>query len=491
MTKAFARLSAQIGELWSKRPRPKRATGIKRRWILNNLSVLLLSILLFLCAFVAALLGYYYSSIQSGLTAKAKATSDFFEHYISLSYNDYYRSVYQYAQSFEDKDKLEMQFVNKSGSIVVSSFGLTAGMKPDTRDIADALNGKKISIFIGRDPGTSERIIAVSSPIVYSNGEIIGLLRFVSSLKIVDRQILLGTLIALALGLIILVVVCYNSRYFLRSIVEPVREITATARRIAGGSYGIQIQKKFDDEIGELADTINEMSIQIGQAEKVQTEFISSVSHELRTPLTAIAGWGETILTGNALDDETRRGIRTILGEANRLTKLVEELLEFTRMQDGRFKIRVQPTDIRAVFEETVFVYGSRLRQEGIALEYLENDDDVPEIMCDPERMKQVFLNLLDNAAKHGGDGKRIDTSICAQSDGVVIQIRDYGPGIPEDELPHVKMKFYKGSSKARGSGIGLAVCNEIVTMHGGTLDLQNAEGAGTLVTIRLPVEEA
>ena len=105
-------------------------------------------------------------------------------------------------------------------------------------------------------------------------------------------------------------------------------------------------------------------------------------------------------------------------------------------------------------------------------------------------RLRQVFCNLLDNAAKHGGSGKRIDTAIARDEDQVVITIRDYGPGIPEEELPHVKMKFYKGSSKARGSGIGLAVCEEIVMMHGGVLTLENAEGGGTLVTISIPVGE-
>ena len=104
--------------------------------------------------------------------------------------------------------------------------------------------------------------------------------------------------------------------------------------------------------------------------------------------------------------------------------------------------------------------------------------------------MRQVFLNILDNAAKHGGDGRKITASISREDPYVVIRIRDFGPGIPEEELPHVKMKFYKGSSKARGSGIGLAVCEEIVTMHNGTLDLENAEGGGTLVTTRLPIGE-
>ena len=150
--------------------------------------------------------------------------------------------------------------------------------------------------------------------------------------------------------------------------------------------------------------------------------------------------------------------------------------------------LNIEPTDLRSEFEDTVFMYGSRLEADGIHLEYLENEDDIPEVSCDPQRMRQVFLNILDNASKHGGDGKRINAEICSAEDFVEVRIRDYGPGIPEDEIPLVTRKFYKGSSKARGSGIGLAVCEEIVEMHGGQLILENADGGGTLVTVRIPI---
>ena len=232
------------------------------------------------------------------------------------------------------------------------------------------------------------------------------------------------------------------------------------------------------------------MSVKIAQSEKMQTEFISSVSHELRTPLTAIAGWSETLLTDESLDEQTARGLRTIRSEAQRLTTLVEELLEFTRLEDGRMTLSVEQTDLRAVFEDTVFMYGSRLRQEGIRLEYQDSDEDIPEIHCDGARMKQVFLNLLDNAAKHGGEGGRIDAYMGTENDNVLIRIRDYGPGIPEEELPLIKRKFYKGNSKSRGSGIGLAVCEEIIKLHDGELDIANAAiGSGCEVTIRLPMD--
>ena len=434
---------------------------------------------------------YCYSNLRVALREKAKTTTDFFANYISQSYNEYYQSCIRFAQTFEEKNTLELQFISTSGKIVASSYGQWAGEAPKTADVAEAIATREMADFQGRNPSTGERIMAVSSPMLYVNGEVIGVLRYVTSLKNVDRQIAMAVGLAVLVGVLFIAFVLYSSRFFIRSILAPVSEITATAKRIAAGSYGAKIQKHLDDEIGELAETINDMSAKIAQSEKMQAEFISSVSHELRTPLTAITGWGETILSGDHIDPvETRRGMVIILREARRLTSMVEELLEFTRMQDGRFTLNMEDADLRAEFEDTVFMYGSRLQQEGIELEYEESDEDIPEIPCDVSRMRQVFLNILDNAAKHGGEGKKITASIHHEGGQVVVRIRDFGPGIPEDELPHVKMKFYKGSSKARGNGIGLAVCEEIVTMHGGTLTLEHAPGGGTLVTISLPSGE-
>mgnify|MGYP002576369294 CR=1 FL=1 len=295
--------------------------------------------------------------------------------------------------------------------------------------------------------------------------------------------------IALGIGLGILGMVYFSNLYFIRSIVDPVAGITETAKRIAAGSYGVQIEKRYDDEIGALTDTINDMSLKINQSEKMKNEFISSVSHELRTPLTAINGWAETIMNGEVRDaGDVKKGMGIIVSEARRLTNMVEELLEFSRIEDGRFTLSVEPLDLKAELEDAVYTYREFFRREGIELTYQDCPEESIPIIGDPERLRQVFCNLLDNAAKHGGSGKRIDTAIARDEDQVVITIRDYGPGIPAEELPHVKYKFYKGSSKARGSGIGLAVCDEIITRHEGTLDIDNAEGGGCIVTIHLPI---
>jgi len=299
----------------------------------------------------------------------------------------------------------------------------------------------------------------------------------------------LGAAGAVALiGFALLAMLYVSNLYFVRSIIEPLAGVTETARRIADGSYGIQMEKSYNDEIGELTDAINDMSMKIRQSEKVQTEFISSVSHELRTPLTAINGWGETIMNGELQNPEdVKKGMGIIVSEARRLTNMVEELLEFSRISDGRFTLSVEALDLKAELEDAVYTYREFFRRDGIALNYSDCPEDEIDIIGDPERLRQVFCNLLDNAAKHGGAGKRIDVAIRQEEQTAVITIRDYGPGIPEDELPFVKNKFYKGSSKARGSGIGLAVCQEIIDRHEGELELDNAEGGGCVVTISLP----
>ena len=292
-------------------------------------------------------------------------------------------------------------------------------------------------------------------------------------------------------GVLVMLLLCAYlvllNLWFWRYVSDPIRDMTQTARRIAEGSYGTKIEQSYDNEIGDLAREINGMSEKVAVAEKARTEFISQVSHELRTPLTAIEGWAETIAYDEALEGDSRRGIEIISKEADRLTSLVKELLEFTRIQDGRFNLRLELIDIAAELEDALFTYGELMKQNGIELDYKAPDKEIALIPGDPERLKQVFLNLLDNASKHGGDGKKVDVALREEGDHVVITVRDYGRGIPEGELPHVKEKFYKGSSKNRGTGIGLAVCDEIVMRHGGELTIANAEGGGCRVSVRLP----
>ena len=464
-----------------------RLRGLRQRWLFNSIVPIAALLVLIVTLFSAGVSNYYYGTMQKGLETRAQALANSFnEYFMDNGFGSYYQKAVQSVESFEDKNCIEMQFIGAGGRIQVSTSGLTAGTSPQTDDIARALQNQP-GPYHGRDRETGEDILAVSYPLT-ANGRVVGILRLVTSLRAVNRQVMIAVLAISLVALLCMLLVVFSNLLFINDVVEPVAVATEAAKRISAGSYGARIENKYSDELGELVDNINNMSLQISQNEKMKSEFISSVSHELRTPLTAINGWGETILEEELAGDQLRRGIRIIVNESRRLSTMVEELLDFSKMEDGRFTLQIEQVDLQAELEDAIFTYQELFRQDGIALEYSPGDGDLPMIPGDPERLKQVFCNVLDNAAKHGGAGRRIAASIVQEGEVQVVRVRDYGPGIPEEELPFIKQKFYKGTSKARGSGIGLAVCDEIIRLHDGTFTIGNADGGGAVVTIRLPV---
>ena len=471
-------------------PKLPRVQGLRRRWLAGSIGPVAAILLLVGALISVGFASNYYNSARSTLRAKAAAGADYFNTYVMTGYKEYYRSATLYAATFDDRDHIELQFLNSSGRVEVTTRGLTAGTYPSTPEVARAVESGTVQDYVGRDETTGERIIAASSLLKF-NGQVVGVMRYVTAIGNLDRQVFLTVLVVCGVMAAVICLIFLSSSIFINNVVAPVSAVSETAKRISAGSYGIQIPNKYTDEMGVLVDNINDMSLKISQSEKMESEFISSVSHELRTPLTAINGWGETLLEDESGDvQQLRRGVQIILKESRRLTNMVEELLDFSKMTDGRFTLQVEDTDIQAELEDAVYTYRELFRQDGISLEYGSDKAlyDEP-ITGDPERLKQVFCNVLDNAAKHGGSGKRIVVHLTQQEGEYIISIRDFGPGIPEAELPYVKQKFYKGSSRARGSGIGLAVCDEIVRLHGGQFDIANAAGGGAVVTIRLPLK--
>lgn len=467
--------------------------GLRRRWLASSVGPIVIILVLTGILTAVTISSNLYGRARSTLEAKAKSGADYFSAYSMGSYSEYYRRAAQYTADFATSDSLgktvELQFINGKRQVELSTRGAVAGSTPATMDVNRAVETGKTATFTGRDPLTGENILAVSSPLFY-NGAVVGVMRYVTSTHLMDQQLWLTVLVIAAIIAAVIFLIFVSNLIFINNVVTPVAEVSEAAKRISSGSYGIQISNKYSDELGQLVDNINNMSLKISQSEKIQTEFISSVSHELRTPLTAISGWGETLLGDETGDPrQLRRGLRIIVKEARRLTGMVEELLEFSKMQDGRFTLQVEEMDLQAELEDAIYTYCELFRQDGIQLNYHSGQELYTDpISGDPQRLKQVFCNVLDNAAKHGGAGKRIDVDMTREGECYVVRIRDYGPGIPPAELPFVKQKFYKGSSKARGSGIGLAVCDEIVQRHGGTFDIGNADGGGAIVTIRLPI---
>lgn len=460
--------------------------GITRRWTTNVLAGIVLLLVLVEIAAIAAVRYYYYQNVENALELRARQAYNTFSLYVSSPTFDFETGAWDFVEAFRDKEKMELQVINADGEAVVSSSGFV----PQEQTMPDYELAKtaedQMGVWHGRT-ADGESVMAMSVVIRDGQQNVLGSVRYIVSLELVNRQLLIFSVLMLLFGLAIVFFVMLSSTYFVNTIVSPVAEIGRAARRIALGDYDFRIEKKYDDEIGDLCDTINYMAGEISAAEQMKNDFISSVSHELRTPLTAIKGWSETLREGGAGDAEmTAKGLEVISDEAERLSGIVEELLDFSRMQSGHISMQFTRMDLLAELEEAVVLFRDRAKREGIGLIYVEAAE-LPPIVGDRDRLKQVFINIIDNAIKYSNPGGRVRVEAADMGAHVQVVISDSGVGIAKADLPNVKNKFYKANRTRPGSGIGLALADEIVRRHKGKLEIESEEGVGTTVTITLP----
>lgn len=315
----------------------------------------------------------------------------------------------------------------------------------------------------------------------------ISALRLVSSLEAINRRVWQVLGISSVVVAICFCLILFTGIYFVRSIVRPLAQVEATATKIAQGNFDIRLQQSHKDEIGRLCGTINHMAEELSKTERLKNEFISSVSHELRTPLTSIKGWTETLQRIDDVNDENYlRGMHIISSETDRLYDMVEELLDFSRMQSTGLKLNCTRLDLAAEVGDAVLMVQQRAMQAGIQLSF-EEPEELLAVNGDANRLRQVFVNILDNAIKYSPRGGCITVRLAAREQACSVAVSDQGPGIAPDELDLVKTRFYKGRGAVRGSGIGLAVADEIMRGHGGQLLLDSTLGKGTTVTLLLP----
>lgn len=467
-----------------------RFRGISKRWVLNSLTVTAL-LFLFLAVIILSVTRTYYNNyVYNFLVSNANDNvTAFFTPYLSGTDEAFKSAAKQYIENFENKDYIDVWVFDKYGGVVATATGF--GVENTAFDFNDVAQAAKSDTGIAQWTGKNsngESVMSVSMVFPSADSSFKGGIRFISSLEEVNKRLIVTSLV-IALALIISLLLVYISgMFFIQSIVRPVRRISEIAARIAKGDLNVAIEAKGDDEIGELSAAVNNMIKELKASEKMKNDFISTVSHELRTPLTAIKGWGETLLDISDTDKElTKRGISVIIRESDRLSELLEELLDFSRIQGGALSLRTEKMDVLAELDEAVYVFKERAKREGMELNYAVTDMPTP-MNGDPDKIKQVFVNILDNALKYSNQGGKIDVSADVDGNMLSVSISDSGCGIAPEDLPRVTEKFFKANISVRGSGIGLAVCEEIVRRHGGSLTFESGLGKGTTVTVTLPI---
>ncbi len=459
--------------------------SLTRRWLTHVFVVVVVFLLVLQVLFTLMLRYYYYQSVQTALDSRAALYQRTMEMTAVTETTNWDTGSRELIAYFTDKDKMELQVLGVNGKVLLSSNGFVPDEAITPMDFRLALESEDGE---GRWRGNvqGEQTMALTVLQRDASGQLVGALRYVVSLTLVNRQVLLLSLLLFGFILLIVFFVSLSGLYFVNSIINPVVAVSHTARRIAMGEYDVRLDKHHDDEIGRLCDAINYMAEEIGAAEQVKNEFISSVSHELRTPLTAIQGWSETMQAAPEDGELATQGLAIIGKEAARLSGLVEELLDFSRMESGRITLKLTELDVLAELEETVMLFRDRAARAGVRLEYCPCDT-LPSVMGDADRIKQVLVNILDNAVKYSRPDDRVRVEAAAMPCGVQIVISDTGIGIEEEKLAKVREKFYQTDPGNPGSGIGLALADEIVRLHNGQLEIDSEFGVGTAVTVTLP----
>lgn len=461
--------------------------GISRRWFLNTIGIVFVILVIFIASLSLMVRTTVYNGIELAITGRV----DELLNWLSASSGGYMTSEFtaitrDYIENyFQDKDKMEIMALSRTGQILITSTGFEPDQQQAMPDYDMALQSEDSTGNWVGSLNTGEKVMAITRAVRDENGTLVGSIRYMVSLERADQQTFLVIIILVLAGAFIMLLLTFTGIYFIRSILVPVKQISASAKQIAQGDFDVRIEKGKDDELGQLCDAVNDMAGELGAAERMKNDFISSVSHELRTPLTAIKGWAETLRVG-ADPVTAEKGMTVIIRESERLSGLVEELLDFSRLQSGRMRLSAARLDILAELDEAVYLFTDRARTEHKDLTYEENTSLSP-VYGDRDRLRQVFVNIIDNALKYTESGGSITVSSREEDGFVQVTVSDTGCGIPPEHLPNVKKKFYKANQLVRGSGIGLAVADEIAAIHGGSLRIESQVGVGTVVTVSLP----
>ncbi|MBQ8410478.1 MAG: HAMP domain-containing histidine kinase [Ruminiclostridium sp.] len=462
-----------------------RKTSIANRWFFNSFSVIAILLVVLNIAFYFAIRSFYYNSTKQYIETEAGIVAGVLERFYDDTATDYTEEMRTAVEEFEKKNYAELMAINAQGKVFLSSSGFSPAEHYTMPDYEQALKSENGTGYHTGYLENTEKYMAVSI-LLNSNKTTGNAIRIITSLERIDAQVTGLTVATSTVSVVIILILLTLGMYFIKSIIRPIRNIGSSARKLATGDFSVRIEAEHNDEIGELCTVFNYMADELESSENIKNEFISSVSHELRTPLTAIKGWSETI---TEIDDERMRkkGLGIITRETERLSAMVEELLDFSRMQNGKLSLQTANIDIIAELADAVLMYGEKAKDDKITIDF-EESEDIAIVNGDKNRLRQVFINIIDNAIKYSEAGDTVSIKTAKDDDEIIIYIEDNGCGISKTDLPKIKNRFYKANNTVRGSGIGLAVADEIVKMHSGKLDISSELGKGTTVSISLPL---
>lgn len=462
--------------------------SIKRRWAKNILLSIIVVLLVCSGIILYSVYNRYHNYAEQTIRARiTKSVDTYFLPYSNADDEEFALIAADFVDSFLYKDTMEVWVLDKDGNMIASSSGFSEENKGEYEDYSEALySDNRIGSALTRLE-SGEHVTAVTYILRDDSGESYGALRYMISMQDVDKQFVLITSLVIVIFILVVLVFAMSGVYFISSIVNPLQRINLITKEIAKGNFDVRIESENDDEIGELASSINYMALQLSEIDEMKNDFISTVSHEIRTPLTAIKGWSETLKSIESDTELRKKGLNIIIDETTRLSVMVEELLNFSRIQSGKFTANREKINLNLLSEQAYNIYAQKCSGENISLELNEDNKNVF-IYADHDKILQVLINILDNALKYNHSGGSISIVVAKTRKYGKVTVSDTGCGIDREDLQHVKDKFYKANNTVRGTGIGLAVVDEIIQMHKGIFDIKSEKGKGTVVEIYIPL---
>ncbi len=428
---------------------------------------------------------YYQSSLVGSMLNQAKINQLQFNNYANKY--DLDDIIIGDKNAFYRSNETQVQILDNSGIVLFDSSATSeVGKELVKTDVLEAKDGKKAT-FNHTNEATNEEVLSLSYPLIAGDSQA-GILRLTSSMKKVNQRVRADMIFYILFGIVIIVSAFFVSLIVSQKVVAPILKLIDVSEKLAAGDFNAKADTSGNNELSELGSTLNFMSENIIKKEDMKNEFISSVSHELRTPLTSIKGWAVTLQSKEIQKDTDmlNQGLSIIEGEGDRLSMMVEDLLDFSRLQSSTFKYEKDKLDIVSLVEQVHTQLSPRATNENINFTFTSIYKSIM-VFADKNRMKEVFINIIDNAIKFTPDGGDIDILIEQNDSNVSISIKDNGEGIKEDEIAFVSSKFYKGSSSKSQTGLGLSICEEIIKAHDGKLIIKSKYGSGTSVIVEIP----
>ncbi len=321
------------------------------------------------------------------------------------------------------------------------------------------------------------RIVTIGVPWYYGDYEVVGAVLLhipTASLKVglgsVARQILPPALLALALGTIL-------AFFLARSQIRPLREMSSAVQEFTKGDLTRRVDIHCGGELEELGDSINRMAGELSRLEDSRRSFVANVSHELRSPITCMRGYVQAMQDGVIDAGDMPRYLQIVLDETDRLTALVNDLLDLSRLESGKFPLTLAPFDANELMRRNLVNFEPRIDAKGIAVS-VELAEGPLTVLADANRINQVVSNIIDNAVKFmDGEGSRLTVRTAREGKNVRFTIANNGPRIAENDLPYIFERFYKADkahTSGGGTGLGLSICQRIMQQHGSKIEVRS-----------------